>query len=143
MKKTISIFLLWCVVVPVLAQVAPETLAKREKRKNMVVKEWNTIQGTKVRFMDRLTTYDEFGRKIEEIEYTSYGQKYRITYEYDETGAVGKEVEYDDRNKPVRIRKYEYYPDGTKRKQYNYMPNGKLYSVKVFEYISVDAFSEQ
>ncbi len=119
----------------VCAQVSPETLAKREKRKNLVVKEWNTIHGSKTRFLDRQTTYDEFGRKIEEIEYATYGQRYRITYEYDETGAVSKEVEYDDRDKPVRIRKYEFNEDGTKRKQYNYLPNGKLYSVKVFEYI--------
>ncbi len=119
----------------VFSQVSPETLAKRERRKNLTIKEWNTVQGSKTRFLDRMTTYDEQGRKIEEIEYTSYGQKYRITYEYDATGAVSKEVEYDDRDKPVRIRKYEYNADGTKHKQYNYLPNGKLYSIKVFEYI--------
>ena len=38
-------------------------------------------------------------------------------------------------NKPVRIRKYEWNADGTKKKQYNYAPNGKLQSVKVFEYV--------
>ncbi len=135
MKK---LFILICTLAGALgifAQVSPETLAKRERRKNLTVKEWNTLQGNKTRFLDRMTTYDEQGRKIEEIEYTSYGQKYRITYEYDTTGAVSKEVEYDDRNKPVRIRKYEYNADGTKHKQYNYLPNGKLYSIKVFEYI--------
>ena len=59
--------------------------------------------------------------------------------EYDETtGKVSKEVIYDDRDKPVRIRKYEYNEDGTKKKQYNYLPNGKLYSVKVFEYLFSD-----
>ncbi len=132
------LFILLCTalfVCTAFAQVAPETLAKRERRKNLTVKEWNTVQGSKTRFLDRMTTYDEQGRKVEEIEYTSYGQKYRITYEYDATGAVSKEVEYDDRNKPVRIRKYEYNADGTKHKQYNYLPNGKLYSIKVFEYI--------
>ena len=46
-----------------------------------------------------------------------------------------KEVEYNDKNKPYRIRKYEYNTNGTKAKQYNYLPNGKLESVKVFEYI--------
>ena len=45
-----------------------------------------------------------------------------------------KEVEYNDKNKPARIRKYEYNQNGTKAKQYNYLPNGKLESVKVFEY---------
>ena len=50
-------------------------------------------------------------------------------------GKVLKEVEYNDKNKPYRIRKYEYNTNGTKAKQYNYLPNGTLESVKVFEYI--------
>ena len=117
----------------------PEQLAKREKRKNLTVKEWNTDSKTKTRWLDHLTTYDSEGRKVEEIEYATYGQKERITIEYDEvTGKVSKEVVYDDRDKPVRIRKYEYSEDGTKKKQYNYLPNGKLYSVKVFEYLFSD-----
>ena len=115
--------------------VSPETLAKREKRKNLTVKEWNTNDKTHTRWLDRVTTYDEQGRKVEEIEYATYGQKWRITYEYTEGGKVAKEVEYNDKNKPSRIRKYEYNPNGTKAKQYNYLPNGKLESVKVFEYI--------
>ena len=117
----------------------PEQLAKREKRKNLTVKEWNTDSKTKTRWLDHLTTYDSEGRKVEEIEYATYGQKERITIEYDElTGKVSKEVVYDDRDKPVRIRKYEYSEDGTKKKQYNYLPNGKLFSVKVFEYLFSD-----
>ncbi|MBO4519382.1 MAG: hypothetical protein J5704_05025, partial [Paludibacteraceae bacterium] len=101
----------------------PEQLAKREKRKNLTVKEWNTDSKTKTRWLDHLTTYDSEGRKVEEIEYATYGQKERITIEYDEvTGKVSKEVVYDDRDKPVRIRKYEYSEDGTKKKQYNYLP---------------------
>ena len=117
----------------------PEQLAKREKHKNLTVKEWNTDSKTKTRWLDHLTTYDSEGRKVEEIEYATYGQKERITIEYDEvTGKVSKEVVYDDRDKPVRIRKYEYSEDGTKKKQYNYLPNGKLYSVKVFEYLFSD-----
>ena len=47
-------------------------------------------------------------------------------------------MEYDDRNKPVLIKKYEYNTDGTKKKQYNYAPNGKLMTVKVFEYVVSD-----
>ena len=117
--------------------VSPETLAKRERRKNLTVKEWNTNDKTHTRWLDRVKVYDEQGRVIEETEYATYGQKWRITYEY--TDAVGgkilKEVEYNDKNKPTRIRKYEYNQNGTKAKQYNYLPNGKLESVKVFEYI--------
>ena len=93
----------------------PATLAKREARKNLVVKEWNTDARTKTRWLDRVTKYDSLGRKIEEIEYASYGQKWR--------------------DKPVRIRKYEWNTNGTKKKQYNYAPNGKLLSIKVFEYV--------
>ena len=117
----------------------PETLAKREKRKNLMVKEWNTDSNNKTRWLDHVTVYDSQGRKIEETEYASYGQRERVTYEYDDaTGKVVKEVVYNDRNKPSRIRKYEWNADGTKAKQYNYLPNGKLYSVKVFEYVFND-----
>ena len=45
-------------------------------------------------------------------------------------------MEYNDRNKVYKIRKYEYNDDGTKKKQYNYNPNGKLETVKTFEYTS-------
>lgn len=117
----------------------PATLAKREARRNLTVKEWNTDSKTKTRWLDRQTTYDGQGRKIEEVEYASYGQKWRETYEYGTNGRVVKEVEYNEKNKPVRIRKYEWNEDGTRKKQYNYAPNGKLLSVKVFEYIFSDA----
>lgn len=117
----------------------PEQLAKREKRKNLTVKEWNTDSKAKTRWLDHVTVYDNQGRKIEEIEYATYGQRERVTFEYDETtGKVIKEVVYNDRNSAVRIRKYEWNADGTKAKQYNYLPNGKLYSIKVFEYIFND-----
>jgi len=139
MRKYVAIIFA-CLAVSMMAQevvVSPETLAKREKRKNLTVKEWNTNDKTHTRWLDRITVYDEQGRKIEEIEYATYGQKWRITYEYTDAvgGKVLREVEYNDKNKPVRIRKYEYNPNGTKAKQYNYLPNGKLESVKVFEYI--------
>lgn len=111
------------------------TLAKRAGRKCLTIKEWNTDAKTKTRWLDRVTTYDEEGRKIERIEYASYGQKWRETYEYGEHGRVIQEVEYDDRDKPKTIRKYEYNADGTKKKQYNYAPNGKLLTIKVFEYV--------
>jgi antitoxin component YwqK of YwqJK toxin-antitoxin module len=114
-------------------------MAKREKRKNLIVKEWNTDPGTKMRRLDRITIYDEQGRKVEETEYASYGQRSRSTFEYYPGGKIKQEVEYDDRNKPVRIRKYEYNEDGTKKIQYNYLPNGKLHVIKTFEYIFEDA----
>lgn len=135
MKRTflfISVLILAC---NIMAEISPETLAKRAKRKNLTVKEWNTDASSRTKWLDHLTVYDSEGRKVEEIEYAVYGQVSRVTIEYDANGMVSKEVVYDEKNRPVRIRKYEYNADGTKHKQYNYLPSGKLYSVKVFEYI--------
>ena len=135
LKITVLIGLL-CLCLGVSAQVSKATQEKRDARKNMVVKEWNKPVGAQMPFLDHVTTYDDKGRKIEEIEYTQYAQKYRITYEYGENGRISREVEYNDRNKVYKIRKYEYNDDGTKKKQYNYNPNGKLETVKTFEYTS-------
>lgn len=111
------------------------TNAKRERKKNLVVKEWNTRAGSTTPYLDNVVTYDELGRKIEEIEYASYGQKKRTTYAYEGSSTKCKEqVEYNDRNKPVRIKQFEYNEDGTRKKQYNYDPKGRLISTKVFEY---------
>ena len=122
--------------------VSESTVIKRENRKGMTIKEWNTMAGSKRAFLDRVTTYDELGRKIEEIEYASYGQKWRVVSEYPEnsdiTAKVTREIEYNDRDKVVRIRKFEYNEDGTKKRQLNYYPNGKLESVKTFETVFKD-----
>ena len=131
MKRSYLILLLLGMAAGLAAQevyVSAETLAKRERRKNLTVKEWNTHEKTKTRWLDRIKVYDEQGRIIEEIEYATYGQKWRITYEYTDSigGKVLKEVEYTDKNQPFRIRKYEYNTNGTKAKQYNYLPNGRL-----------------
>lgn len=136
MKHKIILLLvsLLCSTVAFAQEVSPETLAKRQKRKNLTVTEWNTDSKGKNRWMDHVTIYDGLGRKIEEIEYASYGQRERIVVAYGENGLVAKEIVYNDRNKPVRIRKYEYNADGTKKKQYNYLPNGKLYSIKEYNY---------
>ena len=119
--------------------VSESTINKRENRRGMVLKEWNTAAGDKRAFLDRVTTYDEYGRKIEEIEYATYGQKWRVVSEYpansDITAKVVREIEYNDRDKVVRIRKFEYDEDGSKIRQLNYYPNGKLESVKTFEYV--------
>lgn len=115
-------------------QVSPETLAKRNKRKNLTVKEINRDANGRSQWLDHLTVYDDQGRKIEEIEYSTYGQVQRVTTEYDKQGLVSVEIVYDNRDKPVRVRKYEYNEDGTKKRQLNYLPNGKLYSIKDFQY---------
>lgn len=115
------------------------TLVKRNSRRNLVVREWNTDAKSKTKWLDHVTTYDEFGRKTEEIEYNQYGQAWRETYKYDEkTGKISEDVQYDEKDKVKLVRKYEYNPDGTKKKQYNYKPNGKLKTIKVYEYATAE-----
>ena len=140
MKKLLIFSFLIALIIPAFSQhVTPETLIKRQKRKGLTVKEWNTMSGSKQAFLDHVTTYDSLGRKIEEIEYATYGQKSRVVSEYvdplDPASKVLREIEYNDRDKVVRIRKFEYNEDGTKKRQYNYYPNGKLESTKEFELI--------
>lgn len=140
MKKLLFLSFLMALVIPVFAQqVKPETLAKRQKRKSLTVEEWNTAVGARQATLDHKTTYDTLGRKIEEIEYASYGQKSRVVSEYadplDPASKVLREIEYNDRDKVVRIRVFEYNEDGTKRHQYNYYPNGKLESTKSYKMI--------
>ena len=140
MKKIVVLLVFFGIGFGVMAQsVSESTIQKRENRKGMVLKEWNTAAGDKRAFLDRVTTYDEMGRKIEEIEYASYGQKSRVVSEYppdsDVTAKVVREIEYNDRDKVVRIRKFEYNEDGSKKCQKNYYPNGKLESVKTYEYV--------
>ena len=144
MKKLLLLVIILCGVYtehmvgqekPQTNQVAPPTTLeeRRERRQNRVIKEWNT-EG-KRKWMDRLSVWDHLGRKIEDIEYASYGQRERVVTEYQgDDLKAHREIVYNDKNKVVRIRKFEYNPDGTKKMQYNYLPNGKLYSVKVFEY---------
>ena len=140
MKKLVFVLAFVAISFGAFAQsVSESTITKRENRRGMVLKEWNTAAGDKRAFLDRVTTYDELGRKIEEIEYASYGQKWRVVSEYPEnsdiTAKVVREIEYNDRDKVVRIRKFEYNEDGSKKCQYTYYPNGKLESVKTFEYV--------
>lgn len=133
MKKQI----LWTVLLCLVATTAlgQEKTGKRERKKNLVVKEWNTKAGAQTPYLDNMVTYDELGRKVEEIEYASYGQKKRVTYEYEGTSTkCSRQVEYDDKNHATRIKKFEYNDDGTRKRQYNYKPNGKLESTKDFEY---------
>lgn len=140
MKRFLILSFLMALIIPAFSQqVTPETLIKRQKRKGLTIKEWNTQAGAKQAFLDHVTTYDSLGRKIEEIEYAAYGQKSRVVCEYvdplDPASKVLREIEYNDRDKVTRIKKYEYNEDGSKKRQYNYYPNGKLESVKEYELI--------
>lgn len=108
-------------------------------KKNLVIKEWNTDARTNTRVLDHQTTYNSDGKKIDEIEYGSSGQKWRKRYEYGADGKVSRELVYDERNKLVTVKKFEYNEFGRKKKQYNYDGKGKLLTIKVFEYITQDA----
>lgn len=117
------------------AQVSAESLyEKHERKKNLTIREFNTDAKGNNKWMDHLTVYNDKGYKIEEIEYATFGQRERITFEYDDNDRCIKEVVYDDRNKVCRIRKYMYNADGTKKTQFNYLPNGRLFSTKQFQY---------
>jgi hypothetical protein len=134
-KTPVITLLLFTFAIVSIAQVSSTGTDKKEKRKNLTIKEWNKVVGSKTPFLDHVTTYDDKGRKIDEIEYTTYGVKERVVYEYNEGGKCSRELVYNDKNKVSRIKKYEYYSDGSKKKQYNYYPNGNLESTKEFEYI--------
>ncbi|MEE3460212.1 MAG: hypothetical protein VZQ75_10195 [Candidatus Faecousia sp.] len=107
-------------------------------KKNLVIKEWNTDVQTNKKFLDHVTTYNADGRKIEEIEYTSSGQKWRKRYEYDAAGRMTLESVYDDKNKLDNYKKFEYNELNRKKTQYTYTPKGKLQTVKVYEYLAED-----
>jgi len=133
-SKLFSFFLLGFVSLA-FAQTSPESLIdKRERHKNLTVREYNTDSKGKNRWMDHITVYNAKGLKTEEVEYAPYGMRERILFEYDTNGRCVKEVVFDDRKKVTRIRKYEYNADGTKKTQYNYLPNGRLYSTKQYQY---------
>lgn len=137
MKKTVlyaavSLVLMLAAVPALLAQ------DKKINKKNLVIKEWKTDVKTNVRVLDHVTTYNADGKKIEEIEYGSDGQKWRKRYEYDESGKQIKELVYDERNKLVNMKKSEYNEYGRKKLTYTYNAKGKLTATKVYEYITQD-----
>ncbi|HLP05381.1 MAG TPA: hypothetical protein VK152_08140 [Paludibacter sp.] len=134
MRSIAIAFLLVCMVSATFAQ-SPESLnEKRGHKKNLTIKEYNTDAKGKSRWLDHVTVYNADGYKIEEVEYATYGIRERVVFSYDDKHFCIKEVVYDDRGKVTRIRKYEYNSDGTKNTQYNYLPNGRLYSTKVYQY---------
>jgi len=135
LKTNLLLFVLFGAISIIAAKGSPESLNdKRDKKKDLTIREYNTDANGKSRWLDHVTVYNEEGYKTEEIEYATYGMRERVTFFYDAKFVCIKEVVYDDRNKVSRIRKYDYNPDGTKKTQYNYLPNGRLYSTKVYQY---------
>ncbi|MDR1372705.1 MAG: hypothetical protein LBJ17_06230 [Dysgonamonadaceae bacterium] len=112
---------------------------RKAAKGNLAVTENNRLANGGKPWIDHYSVWDEDGYKVEEKEYNAWGiVTERITYQYDKaTGKITEERVYDDKNKLIRVRKYEYYNLKDvlrKKKQFNYNPDGKLYSVKDYEY---------
>ena len=124
MKKllTLIVFAL-ALVLPAGAQ---NTATPKINKKNLVIKEWNTEPRSGKKVLDHVTTYNPDGKKIEEIEYGSDGQKWRKRFEYGADGKVSRESVYDERNRLQTVKKFEYNEFGRKKVQYTYDAKGKL-----------------
>jgi antitoxin component YwqK of YwqJK toxin-antitoxin module len=116
------------------AQEAPQI-----NKKNLVIKEWNTDPKGSSKVLDHVTTFSAEGKKIEEIEYNSDGQKWRKRFEYGPDGKLSKELVYDNRNRLQTYKTFEWNEFSRKKVQYTYSAKGKLLSIKQYEYIAQDA----
>ena len=112
--------------------------AAKINKKNLVIKEWKTDPKGNNKTLDHITTFNAEGRKIDEIEYNSDGQKWRKRYEYGADGKLSKELVYDGRNRLQTYKKFEFNEFGRKKIQYTYNAKGKLISIKQYEYIAED-----
>ena len=137
MKRLILIAAAMLLVLPG-AFAQEQEAAPRINKKNLVIKEWKTDARSNHRVLDHQTIFNADGRKVEETEYNSEGQKWRKRYEYGENGKVSRELVYNDRNRLYSVKKFEYNEFGRKKTQYTYDAKGRLKTIKVFEYITED-----
>lgn len=133
MKRILSITI--CLFLCVTAGFAQSS--QTLNKKNLVVKEWNTdARGNRI--LDHQTIYNPDGQKIDETEYYSNGkQKWRKKFEW-AGERMTRELVYNERNRLVDYKKFEYNEFGKKKIQYTYDPRGRLISTKVYEYITQD-----
>ena len=135
MKRILTLLLLLgAVLLPAGAQ-----NTQKINKKNLVIKEWKTDPKSGHKTLDHVTTFNPEGKKIEEVEYNSDGQKWRKRYEYGADGKCVKESVYNEKNRLDTVKKFEYNEFGRKKTQYTYDAKGKLRSIKIFEYITEDA----
>lgn len=134
MKKILTVLALALLLVPAAGAQEPQIINK----KNLVVKEWNTDPKGGNKVLDHVTTFSAEGKKVEEIEYSTSGQKWRKRFEYGPDGRVSRELVYDERNRLQTYKKFEFNEFGKKKVQYTYNPKGKLLSIKNYEYIAQD-----
>ena len=114
---------------------ASSATSQKIDKRNLVIKEWNTDVRTGAKTLDHVTTYSADGKKLEEIEYSSSGQKWRKRFFYNDAGKCIEEDIYDERNRLNSIKKFEYNDFGRKKTQTTYNAKGKVVAVKHFEYI--------
>ena len=115
---------------------AQEQDVPKMNKKNLVIKEWNTDAKGNHKTLDHVTTFNADGKKVEEIEYSQDGQKWRKRFEYDQNGKVSRELVYDYRNHLQTYKKFEFNELGKKKIQYTYNAKGKLIGIKQYEYIA-------
>ena len=134
MKKMRILVAFFFLVLPFMAGAQEQ---QQLNKKNLVVKEWNTDAKGSHKVLDHQTTYNADGKKLEEIEYGTDGQKWRKRYEYDTaTGKMSKEYVYDGKNKLQTYKTFEYNEFAKKKVQYTYNAKGRLIGIKQFEYIA-------
>lgn len=131
MKRILAIAACALLLLPAAWAQEPQKINK----KNLVIKEWNSDPKGGSKVLDHVTTYSPEGKKIDEVEYGSDGQKWRKRYEYGPDNKVSRELIYDHRNKLQTYKKFEYNEFGRKKVQYTYNAKGKLISIKQYEYI--------
>ena len=135
MKRLILIVAGALLLLPAAGAQEPQKMNK----KNLVIKEWNTDPKGGNKVLDHVTTFSPEGKKTEEIEYGSDGQKWRKRFEYGPDGKVSRELVYDNRNRLQTYKTFEWNQFGKKKVQYTYNAKGKLLSVKHYEYLAQDA----
>ena len=135
MKK---IILLLAVLAGAAGMASAQDNTQKINKKNLVIKEWNTDVKTNAQILDHTTTYNPEGKKIEEVEYSPAGVKWRKRFEYNAAGRVSKELVYDKNNRLMTYKTYEYNEFGRKKTQCTYDAKGKLLVTKIFEYIAED-----
>lgn len=131
MKRILAIAACALLLLPAAGAQEPQKINK----KNLVIKEWNSDPKGGSKVLDHVTTFSPEGKKIDEVEYGSDGQKWRKRYEYGPDNKVSRELIYDHRNKLQTYKKFEYNEFGRKKVQYTYNAKGKLISIKQYEYI--------
>ena len=109
----------------------------RAEGKRLTVNEWTRTPDGKYKWVDHVEIYNAEGQLIEEIEYSDFGRSlsWRSEYTYNSAGQLVQEVVYNERNKPSKVRKFEYDEHGVCTRRLNYNANGTLNSFRQFEYI--------